>query len=93
MTPSTLAPPRRLRRVFLAGIVVLAAACGRDVDDHVRTAQLHDERGDHVAAVESWTAAIEQQPERADLYLGRANSHLSSRQFADARADHGAGRA
>ncbi len=87
LTSAPRTPLRSLRRTVLAGIVLLAAACGRDVDEHVRYAKLQDDRGDHVAAVASWSEAIEQAPQRAELYVGRGRSHLSSRQFADARKD------
>ncbi len=47
----------------------------------------HAERGDHAAAVEAYTRAIDHDPENAMLYRNRAGEHIEMEQWPQAEAD------
>jgi tetratricopeptide (TPR) repeat protein/transglutaminase-like putative cysteine protease len=80
--------PQEDRNARRADIEAALRLDPRSAQAHAAMARLSAEGGDHEAAIRSWTAAIEAEPEDLGLLINRGVAYLRSGQAALGEADH-----
>lgn len=80
---------RRHRLLPLAFLTLTLglAACAESPDELARYGALHQERGDHVQAIETYTELLELRPGDVDSRIERGRAYKATRQWTKARRD------